>query len=89
MTYTIISRLSELKTMDLIFILFYFIFLLFSLIFYWRVEDKEDKVWHCHRLHDTVTEFTHSCDTREQYERFWKDDIITIYGMLVGLKANT
>ena len=33
MTYTIISRLLELKTIDLVSILFSFIFLLFSLIF--------------------------------------------------------
>ena len=47
----IYHKVSELKTMDLISILFYFIFLLFSLILYCWVEDKEDKVWHCHRSH--------------------------------------
>jgi len=25
--------------------------ILFSLIFYWKVEDKEDKVWYSHRSH--------------------------------------
>jgi len=42
---------SELKTMNLVSILFSFIFLLFSLIFYWRVEDEEDKVWYSHKSH--------------------------------------
>ena len=59
--------MSELKTMDLVSILFSFIFPLFSLIFYGGVEDEEDKVGHHHRSHDMVTEVTCSCDAREQY----------------------
>jgi len=35
-----------------------------------------------------VTEVTCSHDTREQCRRFWKDDVITIYGIYVGLKTN-
>ena len=54
-----------------------------------EVEDKEDKVWHHHRPHEMVTEVTHSHDIREQDRRFWKDDIITIYGTHVSLKKNT
>ena len=54
----------ELKIMDLVSILFSFIFS----CFYWRVEDEEDKVWHCHRSHDMVTEVTHSHDTRINIE---------------------
>ena len=44
----------------------YFIFLLFSLIFYGEVEDKEDKVGHHQRSHDMVTEVTCLCDAKEQ-----------------------
>ena len=54
--------------MNLVSILFYFIFifLLFSLISYSEVEDEEDKVGHHHMSHDMVTEVTCSCDAREQ-----------------------
>jgi len=63
------TSMSELKIMDLVSILFYFIFILFSLILYCWVEDKEDKVWHHHRSHDIVTQVTHSHDAREQCKR--------------------
>ena len=82
---SLLGTSAKLKTIDLVSILFYFI--LFSLIFYWGVEDEEDKVWHYHRLYDMVTEC--SCDTREQDRRFWKDEIITLCGTHVGLKKNT
>jgi len=54
----------RIKDLGFYFIFFHFSFI-FSYFFYWRVEDKEDKVWHCHRTRDTVTEVTHSHDTRE------------------------
>ena len=38
---------------------------------------------------DTVTEVTCSHDMRKQCRIFWKDDVITTYGMHIGLKANT
>jgi len=70
------SIISELKMMDLISILFSFIFLLFSLIFYWRVEDKEDK------------SVTQSQKSHAHMIQGNNDDIIVICEMHVGLKAN-
>ena len=50
---------------DLVSILFYFIFLLFYFIFYGKVEDKEDKVGHYQRLHDMVKKVICLYDAKE------------------------
>ena len=64
------GKVSELKTIDLISILFYFIFLLFSPIFYWKsIKWRRQSVilsqvtWHNHRGH-RLTWY------REEHRRF-------------------
>ena len=58
-----------------------FYFLLFFMV---KLKTKKTK---CDII--MVTEVTCSHDVREQYRRFWINDIITIYSTHVSLKANT